>query len=65
LRNPYITRNQDGNFYITATDMRSSKGRGSNRSIVLMQSSDLIHWKSSNINFETQFPGMFSGVHAI
>ncbi|MEL6064966.1 MULTISPECIES: family 43 glycosylhydrolase [unclassified Methylobacterium] len=65
LRDPYITRGQDGNFYMTATDMRSSNGWGSNRGIVLMQSPDLLHWKSSNINFETQFPGMFPGVHAV
>ncbi|MCJ2095730.1 family 43 glycosylhydrolase [Methylobacterium sp. J-072] len=64
LRDPYIYRGQDGNFYMTATDMQSWKGWGSNRGIVLMKSPDLIHWKSSTINFEKQFPNLFPGLHA-
>jgi probable HAF family extracellular repeat protein len=64
LRDPYVYRGQDGNFYMTATDMRSWNGWGSNRGIVLMKSPDLIQWKSSAINFEKQFPNLFPGLHA-
>ncbi|MCJ2125228.1 family 43 glycosylhydrolase [Methylobacterium sp. J-077] len=64
LRDPYIYRGQDGSFYMTATDMQSWKGWGSNRGIVLMKSPDLIHWKSSAINFEKRFPDLFPGLHA-
>ena len=64
LRDPYIYRGQDGNFIMTATDMQSWKGWGSNRGIVLMQSPDLIHWKSATVNFEKQYPNLFPGLHA-
>ncbi|MCJ2139638.1 family 43 glycosylhydrolase [Methylobacterium sp. E-066] len=64
LRDPYIARGQDGNFYITATDMKSDWGWGSNRGIVLMRSADLIHWKSSTINFATEFPNLFPSLTA-
>ncbi|SFJ41389.1 probable extracellular repeat, HAF family [Methylobacterium brachiatum] len=64
LRDPYIARGQDGNFYITATDMKSDWGWGSNRGIVLMKSPDLIHWKSSAINFATEYPKLFPSLTA-
>jgi sucrose-6-phosphate hydrolase SacC (GH32 family) len=58
VRDPHILRAEDGNtFYMVATDMTSSKGWDSNRGIVLMKSSDLVHWAFSKINIQKNYPG--------
>jgi len=57
VRDPHILRGNDGTFYMVATDMTSSKGWNSNRAMVLMKSNDLIHWKSSVVNFQKRFAG--------
>ena len=58
VRDPHILRGADGKtFYMVATDMTSSKGWDSNRAMVLMKSTDLIHWKSSVVNFPKRFSG--------
>ena len=45
VRDPHILRCEDGKtFYMVATDMRSSLGWASNRGMVLLKSTDLIHW---------------------
>ena len=59
LRDPHILRGQDGNFYMVATDMKSSLGWTSNRGIVLMKSSDLINWTSSTVHFPTKYAGTY------
>jgi len=56
VRDPHILRCEDGKtFYMVVTDMKSSLGWDSNRGIVLMKSSDLVHWTHSTVNFPTSF----------
>ena len=63
MRDPHILRCEDGKtFYMVATDMRSSLGWASNRGIVLMKSTDLIHWTHSAINFPTKYPKLWKNV---
>lgn len=57
IRDPHIVRAQDGKtFYMVLTDMRSSEGWQSNDGLVLMKSTDLIHWQHTAIDFPTRFP---------
>lgn len=63
VRDPHILRCEDGKtFYMVATDMVSAKGWSSNRGMVLLKSTDLIHWKSTAINIPTVFPNEFADV---
>ncbi len=56
VRDPHILRCEDGKtFYMVVTDMKSSLGWSSNRGLILMKSTDLIHWEHSNIYFPTKF----------
>ncbi len=56
VRDPHILRGADGKtFYLVATDMVSAKGWDSNRAMVLLKSTDLIHWKSSVVNIPTTY----------
>lgn len=58
VRDPHILRGADGKtFYLTATDMVSAKGWSSNRGLVLLKSTDLVHWTSRAINFQKRYPG--------
>lgn len=57
LRDPHILRGEDGNFYMTATDMMCSKGWSSNRGLVLMKSTDLINWTCSTVHFPDKYAG--------
>ena len=57
VRDPHILRGEDGKtFYMVATDMKSSLGWASNRGLVMMKSTDLIHWTHSVVNIPTRFP---------
>lgn len=62
VRDPNILRGEDGNFYMVATDMVSAWGWNSNRGIVLLKSSDLIHWTSATINVPKNYPSLFGNV---
>lgn len=56
VRDPHILRGEDGKtFYMVATDMKSSLGWASNRGLVMMKSTDLIHWTHSVVNIPTRF----------
>lgn len=58
VRDPHILRGADGKtFYMVATDMVSARGWNSNRGIVLLRSTDLVHWKSSAIQFPKRYAG--------
>ena len=59
LRDPHILRGEDGYFYMVATDMRSALGWSSNRGMVLMRSSDLVHWQTSTVHFPTRYAGTY------
>ena len=59
IRDPHILRSEDGKtFYMVLTDMRSSEGWQSNDGLVLMKSTDLIHWQHTAIDFPTRFPNL-------
>jgi len=59
IRDPHIMRSEDGKtFYMVLTDMRSSEGWQSNDGLVLMKSTDLIHWEHKAIDFPTRFPNI-------
>ncbi len=62
IRDPYITRGRDGKtFYMVLTDMRSDEGWQSNDGLILMKSTDLLHWQHTAIDFPTRFadiPGL-------
>lgn len=59
IRDPHIMRSRDGKtFYMVLTDMRSSQGWQSNDGLVLMKSTDLIHWQHTAIHFPERFPNL-------
>lgn len=59
IRDPHIIRAQDGKtFYMVLTDMRSSQGWQSNDGLVLMKSTDLLHWQHTAIHFPERFPDL-------
>lgn len=59
VRDPHLIRGVDGKtFYMVLTDMRSSLGWQSNDGLVLMKSTDLIHWEHTAIDFPTRFPNL-------
>jgi arabinoxylan arabinofuranohydrolase len=58
IRDPHILRGADGKtFYMVATDMVSNLGWNSNRAMVLLKSTDLVHWSSAVINIQKRFTG--------
>jgi arabinoxylan arabinofuranohydrolase len=58
VRDPHILRGADGKtFYMVATDMVSANGWSSNRAMVLLKSTDLIHWTSAIVNIQKKYPG--------
>lgn len=59
VRDPHIMRGEDGKtFYMVLTDMRSSEGWQSNDGLILMKSTDLIHWQHTAIDFPVRFPNL-------
>ncbi|BAV04855.1 arabinosidase [Filimonas lacunae] len=58
VRDPHVIRSADGKaFYMVATDMVSANGWSSNRGLVLLKSTDLIHWTSSRVNIQRKYHG--------
>lgn len=58
VRDPHILRCQDGKtFYMVVTDMVSDNGWDSNRAMVLLKSTDLVHWSHSVINMQKRYEG--------
>ncbi len=56
VRDPHILRGEDGKtFYMVVTDMVSANGWSSNRAMVLLKSTDLIHWTSSVVNIQKKY----------
>lgn len=59
VRDPHILRAEDGKtFYMVLTDMRSDMGWQSNDGLILMKSTDLLHWEHTAIHFPTRFPDL-------
>ena len=58
VRDPHILRCEDGKtFYMVVTDMVSDNGWSSNRAMVLLKSTDLVHWDHSVINMQKRYAG--------
>lgn len=57
VRDPHLLRGQDGWFYQVLTDMDMSKGKWSNRGIILLRSHDLIQWEHHCVHFPARYPG--------
>ena len=58
VRDPHILRCEDGKtFYMVVTDMISDNGWDSNRAMVLLKSTDLVHWSHSVINMQKRYAG--------
>lgn len=66
VRDPHIYRGADGkSFYMVATDMNVAKnGWGPNNAMVLLKSSDLVHWSSKIVRITSLFPE-FSTVNRV
>lgn len=61
VRDPHILRCQDGKtFYMVLTDMVSANGWDSNRAMVLLKSTDLIHWTHNVVDIQKRFRGQDS-----
>ena len=45
-RDPFILRDENGGFYLIATDMKSTKGWNSNHGVISWHSDDLINWNN-------------------
>jgi len=56
VRDPHILRGQNNDYYMVATDMVSALGWTSNRALILLKSTDLINWQSSDINIPNMYP---------
>ncbi|QMW00611.1 family 43 glycosylhydrolase [Spirosoma foliorum] len=66
VRDPHILRGQDGKtLYMVVTDMHVAKnGWGPNVAMVLLRSTDLVHWKSSKVDVPATF-AEFNGVNRV
>ncbi|MCF0197855.1 MAG: glycoside hydrolase family 43 protein [Bacteroidaceae bacterium] len=64
MRDPHILRGVDGKtFYMVATDMHTPEGWSiGNKGIVLLKSTDLIHWEHATVNFSTRFGSVWKNV---
>ena len=66
VRDPHILRGADGKtFFMVATDMNTDKfGWGPDYAMVLLRSTDLIHWQSNVVNIAESFKE-FAGVNRV
>lgn len=63
IRDPYLMRGQNGDFYLVATDMNTVKnGWDNNPGIIMMKSDNLIDWQHSIIDLAKLYPKKFKNV---
>lgn len=48
-RDPYIFRDEEGDFHIIATDMRSEDGWANNNSMIVWDSKNLLEWENERV----------------
>ncbi|MDC6367653.1 MULTISPECIES: glycoside hydrolase family 43 protein [Flavobacteriaceae] len=65
VRDPHILRGEDGNFYMVLTDLYVPKMGWENTAMVLLKSTDLIHWSHSVIDVPKTFPNKFGDVNRV
>ncbi len=57
IRDPHILRCRDGWFRMVMTDFDMSKGKWTNRGIILSRSRDLVHWENRKVHFPDRYAG--------
>ncbi len=66
VRDPHILRSEDGkSFYMVATDLYVTEQGWNNYAMILMKSTDLIHWESSVVNIPETYPEQFGDVNRV
>ena len=66
VRDPHILRGADGKtFYMVATDLYVPEQGWSNFAMIMMKSTDLIHWESAVVNIPETFPNEFGDVYRV
>ena len=60
VRDPYILKGEDGNYYIIGTDMRCEEGWTSNHALVTWKSADLVNWTDETIIDIRDFGGEYA-----
>ncbi|EMI45685.1 endo-1,4-beta-xylanase [Rhodopirellula sp. SWK7] len=66
VRDPHVLRGVDGEtFYMVVTDLHVPTMGWKNFAMVLMKSSDLVHWTSTKINIPETFPDRFGNVYRV
>ncbi len=66
VRDPHILRGADGKtFYMVATDLYVPEMGWQNYAMILMKSSDLIHWESTVVNISELYPENFGDVNRV
>ncbi|MCK9207168.1 MAG: glycoside hydrolase family 43 protein, partial [Salinivirgaceae bacterium] len=66
IRDPHILRAEDGKtFYMVATDLYVPNMGWSNYALLLMKSTDLVHWESTVVNIPETFPDQFGYVYRV
>lgn len=57
IRDPHILKCDDGWYRMVLTDMDMSKGKWSNRGIIMMRSKDLVGWQHHRVHFPERYKG--------
>lgn len=57
IRDPHIIPGNDGYYRMVLTDMDMSKGKWSNRGIIMLRSKDLINWQHNTVHFPERYAG--------
>ncbi|MFA9370856.1 MAG: family 43 glycosylhydrolase [Labilibaculum antarcticum] len=66
VRDPHILRGEDGKtFYMVATDLFVPEQGWNNYAMILLKSTDLIHWESSVVNIPETFKNEFADVNRV
>ncbi|MDP2115228.1 MAG: beta-xylosidase, partial [Bacteroidota bacterium] len=66
VRDPHILRGADGKtFYMVATDLYVPDQGWNNYAMILLKSTDLLHWESSVVNIPESFPDQFGDVNRV
>lgn len=60
VRDPYILKGEDGNYYIIGTDMKCEEGWTSNHALVTWKSADLVDWTDETIIDIRDFGGEYA-----
>ena len=57
VRDPHILSGHDGYYRMVLTDMDMSKGKWSNRGIIMLRSKNLVDWEHHTVHFPERYAG--------